>query len=119
MTRIQRRLLSLAIVLTVVGTIVWIFQPAPALPATVWRCDATGELREAAAGPALLGYETVLASHDPAGVRLQLVRESSATERLRLTFGGSVDKPMHRLWPTGAVITDDGRSWEEYSVERE
>ena len=119
MTRIQRRLLSFAIVLTALGTIVWIAHPVPQLPATIWRCDATGELREKAAGAALPGYETVATSHDPAGARLLIVREYTTSERLRMTFGGSVDKPMHRLWPTGAVINDGDRSWEEYRVEHD
>jgi hypothetical protein len=118
-TRIQRRLLSFAIILTVIGTIVWIARPIPELPATVWRCAATGELREAMSGPALPGYEAVATDDDPAGAHLRLVRDASAMERVRLKFGGSVAKTFHRLWPTGAVVTDGSRSWEEYRVERD
>jgi hypothetical protein len=120
-TRIQRRLLCVATVLIVIGTIVWIVLPVPALPATVWFCAATGELRETASGPALTGFETQedWFPRGPDAAGLFLVRTFSVTEsvRLRLRICSRIERPLHPMWPTGAKVADGAKYWEEWRVD--
>src|SRR5262245_40981439 len=90
---------------------------SPNRPATLWHCAATGELRESPTGPAFWGYESYVTDNDPTGVRLHIVPQSSTVDVVRRKLGGGETQPLIRLRPTGAVVSEDGKSWEEHEVE--
>lgn len=117
MTNRQRWLLVVIMLIAVAGIVLASGMTAPAPPATLWYCAATGEVRETAAGTALAGYRAE--GGNAPGQPLLLARSLSMMERLQRSMRGKESKQVYRFGPTGAVVTDGSDSWAEFRLERE